>query len=206
LSFNGGKDCTVLLHMMAAALHRYEERVGRKSIGMQTLYVTVQHPFPEVDQFCEDCVAQYGLSMVVVPNPMKSALQTYLSANADVQAIVIGTRRTDPFAQHLEPFASTDDDWPQVMRVHPILDWDYAEIWRYLLQLKVPYCNLYDKGYTSLGGMDNTFPNPALITPLGTYEPAYKLADGSLERDGRRKRALSKPADPSLTVESETNA
>lgn len=51
----------------------------------------------------------------------------------------------------------------------------------------VPYCILYDQGYTSLGSTFNTFPNPLLQTLEGTFRPAWQLEDGSSERAGRRK-------------------
>lgn len=41
----------------------------------------------------------------------------------------------------------------------------------------LPYCSLYDQGYTSLGKIDDTLPNPALAKPdrPGEYYPAYML-------------------------------
>lgn len=82
----------------------------------------------------------------------------------------------------------TDNGWPQIMRVFPLLDWVYSDIWDYLLTFHVPYCSLYDNGYTSLGNTNDTFPNPYLRrhdTNENKYLPAHKLLDGSKERSGR---------------------
>lgn len=73
------------------------------------------------------------------------------------------------------------------MRINPMLDWNCANVWEYLLKKKVPYCSLYDVGYTSIGNTKNTRPNPNLASKdrPGTFLPAYELLDDSLERAGR---------------------
>ena len=73
------------------------------------------------------------------------------------------------------------------MRVHPILDWDYNDIWQFIKALDIKYCSLYDAGYTSIGGTNNTKPNELLRNPWQPtgYDPAYLLKDTLTERHGR---------------------
>ena len=83
------------------------------------------------------------------------------------------------------------------MRIHPVIDWHYAEIWAFIRHLGIPYCGLYDLGYTSLGGTTDTHPNPALRKGDGfgggeeevegkeRFRPAYELVEDEEERLGR---------------------
>ncbi|KOB78384.1 Molybdopterin-binding protein, partial [Operophtera brumata] len=84
----------------------------------------------------------------------------------------------------------TDPNWPQIVRVSPLLNWSYHQIWSYVLQRRVPYCSLYAQGYTSIGSTFNTWPNPALAYTdrygCLSYHAAWKLPDGAAERAGRQ--------------------
>ncbi|KAJ7845919.1 hypothetical protein B0H13DRAFT_2409165, partial [Mycena leptocephala] len=97
---------------------------------------------------------------------MKQALEIYKNKFPNIDAILIGTRRTDPHGATLSHRNMTDSGWPRFERINPIINWDYADVWAFLRKLKVPYCDLYDYGYTSLGSTYNTFPNPALLVDI----------------------------------------
>jgi len=153
------------------------------------------YPFPEIDEYINQVNDIYDLDLITIAEPMKDALGLFLEQKPDLKAISVGVRRTDPYSEHLQPFTPTDKGWPDFMRILPILNWDYNDVWTFLLRLNVPYCRLYEEGYTSLGGTNNTIKNPALkIVTDGNeekYEPAYKLKDGSLERMGRIRKSSS---------------
>lgn len=97
----------------------------------------------------------------------------------ELKAILVGIRRTDPYGSDLFNFQVTDAGWPLFMRVHPVIDWHYADIWTFLRVLQIPYCKLYDLGYTSLGGTENTRPNPELEIKCCTT-PSDTLIENSL--------------------------
>ncbi|KAH7017813.1 hypothetical protein EDB80DRAFT_564187, partial [Ilyonectria destructans] len=62
--------------------------------------------------------------------------------------------------------------------------------------LDIPYCGLYDQGFSSLGGIHNTRPNPELALDAAgkTFQPAYELVRDDEERLGRgRQTALHRP-------------
>ena len=61
--------------------------------------------------------------------------------------------------------------------------------WQFIRHLNIPYCELYDQGYTSLGGTLDTHPNPALqindCARCERFRTAYELEDDDEERLGR---------------------
>ncbi|KAI0549129.1 phosphoadenosine phosphosulfate reductase [Xylaria curta] len=204
ISYNGGKDCLVLLIIILACLaHRIPpQNKGSSNIPngssdpirfpqkFQAVYIVSPHPFSEIDDFVVSSSAEYRLEVTRYELGMKQGLEAYLADHPDVKAIFVGTRRTDPHGEKLTHFDPTDGGWPNFMRVHPVIDWHYAEIWAFIRHLGIPYCPLYDQGYTSLGGTKDTQPNPNLKkhdkNGVG-FLPAYKLLGDDEERLGRDK-------------------
>lgn len=206
ISYNGGKDCLVLLVIYLAALsptiHLSPTRTSHPlpstfvfPPSLESIHIIPPDPFPEVLAFVNKTSTEYCLSLTHSSLPMRPAFAAYLSSHPSIRAILVGTRRTDPHGHSLTHFDPTDHGWPAFMRIHPVIDWHYQEIWAFIRVLDVAYCSLYDKGYTSLGGTKDTKPNPVLsLVGDGKgggegneikFKPAYELVSDEAERLGR---------------------
>ena len=189
VGFNGGKDCTALLHLVYAVAFRKTETDATARNQLPALYIRKGQPFPEVELFIHNTKSRYHLDLFIIEGRIKDALTRLKQTRPAICAVLMGTRRSDPNSHVLKDFSPTDSDWPQYMRVNPILDWTYSDLWMFIRRLSVPYCVLYDRGYTSLGSIENTHPNPQLKqvdkNGIVSYRPAYELSDQDSERAGR---------------------
>ncbi|AOA61481.1 Flavin adenine dinucleotide (FAD) synthetase [Komagataella phaffii CBS 7435] len=185
ISYNGGKDCLVLLIIYLAVIYdKYQNESIPRDYKLNALYIKNESMFQEQDDFIKKSAAKYQLNLQPFRDTMKRALHKYLVQNPCIKAVIIGIRRCDPYGKDLHYLQETDPSWPRLMRVNPILEWDYHQIWFFLRHLKIEYCKLYDMGYTSLGGTNNTIKNPDLQDGDG-YLPAYLLDDSEKERSSR---------------------
>ncbi|XP_047471677.1 FAD synthase-like isoform X1 [Penaeus chinensis] len=184
ICYNGGKDCLVVLHLAYAIMQKKHPKNK-----LQAIYITEPKAFPQVTEFVQHSVNRYDLDCDIIPGPMKAALAKVLENRPKIKAMIMGTRRSDPYSDELDFFSPTDNDWPAMMRVNPVLNWKYSNVWDLIRGLYLPYCPLYDRGYTSLGSQDNTLPNPLLEARdrIGqvVYLPAYTLKEEDMERKGR---------------------
>ncbi|TXG58449.1 hypothetical protein EZV62_016278 [Acer yangbiense] len=199
-SFNGGKDSTVLLHLLRAGyfLHKGEQSCsngGLTNFPVRTIYFESSSAFTEINSFTYDISSLYGLQLDIIRTDFKSGLEALLKAKP-IRAIFLGVRIGDPTAVGQEQFSPSSPGWPPFMRVNPILDWSYRDVWAFILTCKVQYCSLYDQGYTSIGSIHDTVPNALLCISDSSsskekFKPAYLLSDGRLERAGRVKKTSS---------------
>lgn len=179
-SFNSGKDNTACFFMTAAILYR---KSGYKAIDfkIKALNFEEEDPFPECESYMDDLKRNFRMEVMTLKNSenltkskfMKAGMIKLVQENK-LRAVIMGSRKTDPYCGSLTHFSksSTDDGWPPFIRVLPIIDWDFKEIWKFFADCKVPYCVLYDKGYTYLGDRQDSVPNPVLRTKSGWYLPA----------------------------------
>ena len=174
----------------------------------RVIYFQHADEFPKVLSLLHDTITRIDLDMLVFEegvgyvdglgesadigggNTPTTTTTTTTQQRAHPLAFILGTRKDNPNAGTQGVYAPSLLYMPLFLQCNPIIDWDYGKVWEFLrhkvLLEDVPYCSLYDGGYTSLGTVKDTLPCPALKKEVGEeYWPAYMLNDWSLERAGR---------------------
>ena len=77
-------------------------------------------------------------------NPLNRALEQY-------DAWITGLRRTQNETRAGVAKVELDAGHGGMVKLNPLADWGYEDVWQYIRANDVPYNRLYDEGYTSIG-------------------------------------------------------
>lgn len=75
--------------------------------------------------------------------PLKRAL-------SEIDIWVTGLRKDQSVTRFFTPLVEWDEG-NEVIKVNPLLDWKESEVWDYIKKEEVPYNELHDKGFPSIG-------------------------------------------------------
>ena len=97
--------CSTKKPASTASSHHVRPNGLYSTTGMKTmssLYVQCRSPFPQVEEFVDQCRSRYHLDITQINAGMKDALKKYKEQNEKhgkgIDAVLIGTRIGDPYS------------------------------------------------------------------------------------------------------------
>lgn len=168
IAWTGGKDSTVLLHMVRS--------LQNNQIQIPAIFIDHGLHFDETYEFVNKIEKEWKLNLIKVTD--KGALRKYHQTKSRIKkkelsrkmkinavkkaikknkwrALIVGIRWDEHEARSSEVYFSMRKDH---MRIHPILHFTEKNIWNYINEFKLPYNPLYDSGYRSIGEKPFTKP------------------------------------------------
>lgn len=154
VGFSGGKDSTVILDLAA-----------RAGIDFTAAYRVVGIDPPEVVRFVKSVGVKFSYPELswwklieknkgVLPNRFMRYCCRELKETPphNGEIMITGIRWSESNARSVRTMTES-------CRIggghylHPVIDWTEAEIWEYIKLRKLPYCSLYDQGFSRCGCM-----------------------------------------------------
>jgi phosphoadenosine phosphosulfate reductase len=68
-----------------------------------------------------------------------------------LKAWVTGLRREQAVTRSGMRKAELDKEHGNILKINPLIDWTYEEVWSYIRAHEIPYNGLHDQGYPSIG-------------------------------------------------------
>jgi phosphoadenosine phosphosulfate reductase len=68
-----------------------------------------------------------------------------------LKAWVTGLRREQAVTRSGMRKAELDKEHGNILKINPLIDWTYEEVWGYIRAHEIPYNGLHDQGYPSIG-------------------------------------------------------
>ena len=98
----------------------------------RALYYPTSDGFPELHAFVGRMAGECDLDMIEYRDvDFMSGLRDCID-NKGARAFVMGTRKDDPAGKGLHPFSPSSRGWPAFMRVNPILEWEFEDVWDFI--------------------------------------------------------------------------
>jgi phosphoadenosine phosphosulfate reductase len=159
IAFSGGKDSTTLLHLVRTVFN------GKIPWKIFTLDTGAE--FDEIKQFMGRLAREWAFDIIVLKNneiPDTAALQLDKAeccyqrkvipvnkaiADYNLKALMTAVRWDEQAARANEQFFAPRETPPHI-RVQPILHFREIDVWSYIKQHSLAYCELYKKGYRSI--------------------------------------------------------
>ncbi len=163
VAWTGGKDSTVAL-----AVWREVLRLEGLADSPRALSIDTGVKFPEVMAFRDSLAEDWNVALEVVwpevdissypvaddavaccrelkVEPLMNAVR-----REGMEVLISGIRRDEHPSRLNRKYLEQRDD-PSHLMLNPLLDWTEMDIWSFITMHGLPFCELYNEGYRSLG-------------------------------------------------------
>ena len=150
--FSGGKDSTVMYDLVKKSGVKYDVHYNIITVELPELLEFVQKNYPEVEMIepplsMFDLIEKHGMPPL---RRFRFCTLNLKMTNGEDRIKVDGVRAQE--SQKRKAYKIFEKNRINGgYNLHVIHDWTEKEIWQYIRENKLPYCGLYDKGYTRIG-------------------------------------------------------
>lgn len=182
LAFSGGKDSQCIYELAKMAGVKFRAVYSVTTIDPPDLIYFIREHYPSVEFLRPD---KAMLSMIATRGfPIRMGrwcCEAYKERGGDGYLVITGVRWAESARRKAgHGLISTCYKRPDKKLLNPIIDWTDDEVWEFIRERGLPYCKLYDEGWTRIGciacPMSTPFNRAREIARYPGIERAYRRA------------------------------
>jgi len=176
LAFSGGKDSVVLHAMAQLAGVKFDAHYNITTADPPEVinFIRNRYPLVQMDK-SEMSMWQLIPQKLMPPTRLARYCCKYFKESGGENRIVLtGVKKTDSHKRRSALVRSCRKKGKVV--INPLLNWSDDEIWAFIHENNLPYCNLYDQGFSRLGCIGCPMAGPRNQRKEFERWPKYKQA------------------------------
>ena len=152
LSFSGGKDSIVLYDLALRSGVKFDAHYNNTTIDPPELRRFIREHYPEV-QFHRPPKSFYQLIPLKGFPTRKNrwCCAELKERGGKGRMVVTGVRADESRTRKRYTYVSKCFRTPSKTFIHAMLHWKNAHVWQYIREHNMPYCSLYDEGWSRIG-------------------------------------------------------
>lgn len=155
VAFSGGKDSVVMERLFKMAGVKYISWYSNVTIDPPELVRFIKQKYPEVRWNNPEkhlCVAISDKSVGPPTRKIRWCCEIYKEQGGSGLFRAVGVRAAESVRRKgLWSLISRDTRDKNQLRMAPILYWTDNNVWNFIKKNNIPYCDLYDQGFSRLG-------------------------------------------------------
>jgi phosphoadenosine phosphosulfate reductase len=153
LAFSGGKDSCVIKALADMAGVKYDAHYNVTTVDPPELLRFIkEHHTDVIWERPKTNMWQLIIKKRMPPSRIvRYCCEMLKEGNGGGRVIMTGVRWAESAKRSKRRMVETCYKDKGKRYVHPIIDWTSEDVWEFIREYNVPYCGLYDEGFTRLG-------------------------------------------------------
>jgi phosphoadenosine phosphosulfate reductase len=153
LAFSGGKDSQCIYHLAEKAGVKFDAHYQITTVDPPELVQFIHKQYPQVERHHPE---QSMWALVESNDFPPTRQQRYCckelkETGGSGRVVVTGVRWAESVRRSKRRMVEPCMNDGRKSYLHPIIDWTDEDVWEFIRVENLPYCRLYDEGFTRLG-------------------------------------------------------
>lgn len=193
VAFSGGKDSIVVLDLVRKAGVKHDTHMNLTSVDPPELIKYVKQYYPDVQRHRPKENMWQLIERKMYPPTMKVryCCEALKEGGGAGRFVITGVRWAESQKRARRTLTATCTRNGETKRyLRPIIDWSDNEVWEYININNLPYCSLYDEGFTRIGCIGCPFAGKHRSRDFQRWPRFEKLWRRAMHKAAARRRKI----------------